>query len=249
MTSFLHMFDNAPMVGFYALALVAIIASLRVVIHANPVHAILSMIVSLLAVAGIFFILGAPFAGALEIIVYAGAILVLFVFVIMMLNLGMVNEAREKRWLSAQTWALPTGLAFIVALVLFSMVGLGTQSHDADAAVLTGLTVSAAEVGISLFTQYLLLVEVAAMLLLAALVAAYHLGKKALDDENLSHSSQQFQPSVGSIHEYDDNDETNAVEMAEPYVYHSVDAQKFKDKQDANNETKLDASSSVQERR
>ncbi|WP_230655965.1 NADH-quinone oxidoreductase subunit J [Psychrobacter sp. I-STPA10] len=258
MTSFLHMFDNASMVGFYALALVAIIASLRVVIHANPVHAILSMIVSLLAVAGIFFILGAPFAGALEIIVYAGAILVLFVFVIMMLNLGMANEAREKRWLSAQTWALPTGLALVIALVLFSMIGLGTQSEHAgeSAAVLTGATVSAAEVGISLFTQYLLLVEVAAMLLLAALVAAYHLGKKALDDENFSHSSQQFQPSVGSIHEYDDNDATNAVEMAEPYVYHSVDAQQFKDKHNAANsiddinKTKnLDVSSSAQERR
>ena len=250
MTSFLHMFDNASMVGFYALALVAIIASLRVVIHANPVHAILSMIVSLLAVAGIFFILGAPFAGALEIIVYAGAILVLFVFVIMMLNLGMANDTREKRWLSAQTWALPTGLAFIVALVLFSLIGLGTQTQGESADVLTGVTVSAAEVGISLFTQYLLLVEVAAMLLLAALVAAYHLGKKALDDENFSHSSQQFQPSVGSIHEYDDKDATNAVEMAEPYVYHSVDAQQFKDKQkhhDINKTNNHDASSSIQE--
>ena len=83
------------MVGFYVLSLVAIWASLRVVTHANAVHAILSMIVSLLAVAGIFFILGAPFAGILEIIVYAGAILVLFVFVIMMLNLG-TDTTEEK---------------------------------------------------------------------------------------------------------------------------------------------------------
>ena len=70
MMSFLN---NPELVGFYALGAVAIFASLRVVILANPVHAILSMIVTLLAIAGIFFIIGAPFAGALEIVVYAGA--------------------------------------------------------------------------------------------------------------------------------------------------------------------------------
>ena len=105
----MNILNSPELAGFYALAAVAIFASLRVVIHANPVHAILSMIVSLLAVAGIFFVLGAPFAGALEIVVYAGAILVLFVFVIMMLNLGMSNEEREERWLDAGTWAIPTG--------------------------------------------------------------------------------------------------------------------------------------------
>ncbi len=56
--------------------------------HTNPVHALLYLIISLLAISGVFFSLGAYFAGALEIIVYAGAIMVLFVFVVMMLNLG-----------------------------------------------------------------------------------------------------------------------------------------------------------------
>ena len=74
MTILSDILSNANLVGFYALAAVAAFASFRVVTHANPVHAILSMIVSLLAVAGIFFILGAPFAGVLEVIVYAGAI-------------------------------------------------------------------------------------------------------------------------------------------------------------------------------
>ena len=73
-------------IGFYLLAIVAILASLRVITRTNPVHALLNLIVSLLAVAGIFFIVGSPFAGALEVIVYAGAIMVLFVFVVMMLN-------------------------------------------------------------------------------------------------------------------------------------------------------------------
>jgi NADH-quinone oxidoreductase subunit J len=74
--------------AFYICGLVAILATLRVITHTNPVHALLYLIISLLAIAGVFFALGAYFAGALEIIVYAGAIMVLFVFVVMMLNLG-----------------------------------------------------------------------------------------------------------------------------------------------------------------
>ena len=169
---------NGSVVGFYVLSLVAIWASLRVVTHANAVHAILSMIVSLLAVAGIFFILGAPFAGILEIIVYAGAILVLFVFVIMMLNL------EEKTWLTANAWAMPVCLMMIVGAVLIGFIGYGTD----QSIQLQSDTISAKDVGIRLFTGYVLLVEVAAFLLLGALVAAHHLGKKALDDENISHS-------------------------------------------------------------
>ena len=173
---------NGGVVGFYVLSLVAIWASLRVVTHANAVHAILSMTVSL-AVAGIFFILGAPFAGILEIIVYAGAILVLFVFVIMMLNLG-TDTTEEKTWLTANAWAMPVCLMMIVGAVLIGFIGYGTD----QSIQLQSDTISAKDVGIRLFTGYVLLVEVAAFLLLGALVAAYHLGKKALDDENISHS-------------------------------------------------------------
>lgn len=178
---------SADAIGFYALALVALIASLRVITHSNPVHAILSLIVSLLAVAGIFFVLGAPFAGVLEIIVYAGAILVLFVFVIMMLNLGSDNQAQEKSWLLSQVWAVPICLMLIIATVLVALVvGSGERLGH-----LIHSTIDAKLVGESLFTQYLLLVEVAAFLLLGALVAAYHLGKKALDDENVSHTQER----------------------------------------------------------
>jgi NADH-quinone oxidoreductase subunit J len=160
---------------FYAIALIAIITTIRTVTNTNPVHALLSLIVSLLSIAGLFFCLGAPFAAALEVIVYAGAILVLFVFVVMMLNLGPVTVAQEKRWLSAETWAWPAGLAFLLGLAMVWLIGSGDYSPQADVAGVQ--VVDAKEVGISLFGPYLLLVELASLLLLAALVAAYHLGR------------------------------------------------------------------------
>ena len=223
----MNILNSPELAGFYALAAVAIFASLRVVTLANPVHAILSMIVSLLAISGIFFVLGAPFAGALEVVVYAGAIMVLFVFVIMMLNLGMSNDEREERWLDAKTWAVPTGLTIIIAVVLYAMIGL---NHN-EAAMIGGTTISAKAVGTALFTKYIMLIEVAALLLLAALVAAYHLGKESIDDEivgndSQGNSSQATNPNVASIKHYDDNGmpiDIDAVNMAEPYEYKDVD--------------------------
>ncbi len=214
----MNFLNNPGLVGFYALGAVAIFASLRVITLANPVHAILSMIVTLLAIAGIFFIIGAPFAGALEIVVYAGAILVLFVFVIMMLNLGVSSDAREERWLDARTWAIPTGLTIIIAVVLYAMIGL---NHD-ETAVIGAVDIPAKAVGTALFSKYIMLVEIAALLLLAALVAAYHLGKESIDDEIVGNDSLDFQPSVGSIKEYNNSSATDAV-MAEPYEYKNVD--------------------------
>ena len=229
----MNILNSPELAGFYALAAVAIFASLRVVTLANPVHAILSMIVSLLAISGIFFVLGAPFAGALEIVVYAGAIMVLFVFVIMMLNLGMSNDEREERWLDAGTWAVPTGLTIIIAVVLYALIGL----NHTDTAMIGGTTISAKAVGTVLFTKYVMLVEVAALLLLAALVAAYHLGKESSDDEIIGHdakgydqghnnkASQASNPNVASIKHYDDNGmpNTDALNKAEPYEYKEVD--------------------------
>lgn len=177
-------------IGFYLLAIVAILASLRVITRTNPVHALLNMIVTLLALSGIFFALGAPFAGALEIIVYAGAIMVLFVFVVMMLNLGTQSTLEEESWLSSSAWAVPAGLAFIVGLTLFSLIGMKHGFEGMMPAFIGVEPVTAKMIGAKLFTEYLLLVEIAGFLLLAGLVAAYHLAKSALDDENESHNSE-----------------------------------------------------------
>ena len=160
---------------FYLMALVAIVSTVRVVTNTNPVHALLSLIVSLLAVAGIFMIVGAPFAAALEIIVYAGAIMVLFVFVVMMLNLGQETVEQESKWLTSDAWAYPAMLSFILGLTLVWMLN---GEYTTISAPMGLEIVGPKAVGQALFTHYLLLVEVAAMLLLAALGAAYHLGKR-----------------------------------------------------------------------
>ena len=158
--------------AFYFAAGIAAISTLRVISHTNAVHALLYLIVSLLAVSMCFFALGAPFAGALEIIVYAGAIMVLFVFVVMMLNLGPAAIQQETQWLAPGIWFGPGLLSLLLLAqllyVLFNGADNGTIGHT---------TVDAKAVGISLFGPYLLAVELASMLLLAALVAAFHLGR------------------------------------------------------------------------
>ncbi|MES2491552.1 MAG: NADH-quinone oxidoreductase subunit J [Pseudomonadota bacterium] len=156
---------------FYVAAAVAVLSTFLVVTGKNPVHALLYLVVSLFAVAMIFFTLGAPFAGALEIIVYAGAIMVLFVFVVMMLNLGEAVVQQEKLWLTPRAWIGPALLSSVL-LGLLLYVLLPSDLHMAGAA-----TISPKQVGIVLYGPYLLAVELASMLLLGALVAAYHLGK------------------------------------------------------------------------
>lgn len=166
--------------AFYICGLVAILATLRVITHTNPVHALLYLIISLLAIAGVFFSLGAYFAGALEIIVYAGAIMVLFVFVVMMLNLGGSEIEQERQWLKPQVWIGPGILSVILlAVIVYGILGVSDQGIEGNA-------ISAKEVGIALFGPYVLAVELASMLLLAGLVVAFHIGREDRAGEVIS---------------------------------------------------------------
>ncbi len=166
--------------AFYIAALVAIVATLRVITHTNPVHALLYLIVSLLAISAVFFSLGAYFAAALEIIVYAGAIMVLFVFVVMMLNLDHTVQQQEREWLKPTVWIGPSLLSLILLVVV--IVAIRSVTHEG----ISGTVISAKEVGISLFGPYVLAVELASMLLLAGLVVAFHLGREHKPGDLLS---------------------------------------------------------------
>jgi NADH-quinone oxidoreductase subunit J len=155
---------------FYLTSAVAVFATVMMLTRLNAVHGLLYLILSLLAVGVIFFLMGAYFAAVLEVIIYAGAIMVLFVFVIMMLNQGQTTTAQERVWLEPGIWLGPSFLALILLVELVVIIAHGGHIE-------TGQVVSAKQVGIALFGPYLIAVELASILLLAGLVGAYHLGR------------------------------------------------------------------------
>ena len=154
---------------FYIAGAIAVIASIAVILQTNIVHALLYMVVSLLSVAVVFYVLGAPFAAMLEAIVYAGAIMVLFLFVIMMLNLGQHTRDEEKSWLTPGGWILPS----ILSAFFFSIVNVISELNFDILPEQVGVM----QVSALLFGPYVIAVELASILLLAGLVAAYHLAK------------------------------------------------------------------------
>src|SRR5690554_8019426 len=113
--------------AFYFSAGVAVAATLMVITNTRAVHALLYLVTSLLAVSMCFFSLGAPFAGVLEIIVYAGAIMVLFVFVVMMLNLGDRTILQEHQLINPRAWIGPSVLAFLLFIQLCYVLFIGEQ--------------------------------------------------------------------------------------------------------------------------
>jgi NADH-quinone oxidoreductase subunit J len=163
---------------FYISAAVAVLSTVLVVTRKNAMHALLYLIVSLLAVAIIFLLLGATFAAALEVIIYAGAIMVLFIFAIMMLNLGPASVEQERQWLAPSAWAGPAVLCLVLAgEIVYILAGAG-------AARVAAAEVSPKDVGIALLGPYVIGVELASLLLLAGLVGAYHLGRRGKDKDS-----------------------------------------------------------------
>jgi NADH-quinone oxidoreductase subunit J len=155
---------------FYITSAVAVFATVMTLTGFNAVHSLLYLILSLLAVGVIFFLLGAHFAAVLEVIIYAGAVMVIFVFVVMMLNQGRKTEDQEHVWLQPRMWFGPSLLGVIL---LAEMLVIITGNGPAR----TGHLVASKQVGIALYGPYLLAVELASMLLLAGLIGAYHLGR------------------------------------------------------------------------
>ena len=165
---------------FYIAGAVAIAATIMMLTRTHAVHALLYLIVSLLAVAVIFYDLGAPFVAALEVIIYAGAIMVLFVFVVMLLNLGEQAARAERALFTPSIWVGPSVLAVILlAEFLWTLARSAAPPSAAGGA-------DAVEVGAALFGRYLIGVELASMLLLGGLVGAYHLGWRRVPKTEVS---------------------------------------------------------------
>ena len=159
-------------ITFYIAAVVAVLSTIMVITRYNIVHALLYLVVSFLAIAVVFYILGAPFIAALEIIVYAGAIIVLIIFVIMMLNLKQESVDQESKWVTKKVWVGPAILSLILLAEIIYILATAENTNLPDKEV------DSREVGMALYGPYVIGGELCGLLLMSGIVGAYHLGRQ-----------------------------------------------------------------------
>lgn len=160
---------------FYLLAGVIVFATAMTVTSRNLVHAVVCLVISFLGTAVLFYLLGAPLIAALEVIIYAGAIMVLFLMVIML----MADAGEKESFPRVRRLLLPGGMGGIAfGLVLFFVTVDPGRLVD-----LKTVVVPPSEFGHFVFTRYWLAVEIASFLLFVALAGAYYLGRERLDTE------------------------------------------------------------------
>jgi len=157
---------------FYIASVIAVVSTIMVITRHNIIHALMYLVVSFLAIAVIFYVLGASFMAALEVIVYAGAIVVLIIFVIMMLNLRAESVDEEREWMKGGIIIGPAILSIVLLAELFYLISTmgmtGLEYHSVDAKA----------VGMSLYGPYVIGVELSGILLMSGIVGAYHLGRQ-----------------------------------------------------------------------
>lgn len=160
--------------GFYFLSFVAIFCAILVVISKNPVHSCLYLILAFFAIAGHYFLLNAQFLFAVHIIVYAGAIMVLFLYVIMMLNLNKETEPNKSVMVKV-TATLASGILLLAMVIALkgADTGMIAVSSTEDIGLIQKL-------GTTLYNDYMLPFEVSSVLFLAGMVGAVYLGKKEI---------------------------------------------------------------------
>jgi NADH-quinone oxidoreductase subunit J len=154
---------------FYILAVVTVIGTILAISEKHPVHAIVYLVTSFFSLAAIFFLLAAPLIAMFEVIIYAGAVMVLFMFVIMMLDLGRPEDARRPgllRWLPALL------LAGIALVSLGLMLSAQSPAHGAGAGA------HVRDFALTLFRKYGVAIEIISMQLLFAVVGTLYLGRK-----------------------------------------------------------------------
>jgi NADH-quinone oxidoreductase subunit J len=171
--------------AFYVFAVIAVIASLLVVGQKNPMHSVMLLIASFGALSGLYILLDAPFVAIAQIIIYAGAIMVLFLFVVMLLNAPREDAAEwdrthPLRQPGVTRWGtLLAGLLIVqLALALGKMADLKAPvATKTDAATVSSVT----ELGRSLFTRHTFAFEATSILILVAMVGAVVLARRESD--------------------------------------------------------------------
>ena len=160
---------------FFFLAAVAVASAVAMLLNKNPIYSVLLLIVTLFALAGLYVLLNASFIAAVHLIVYAGAIMVLFLFVIMLLDLKedieRINLKRFSRIVALLAVLIFLGEIFLITLMTLKGKGINVGLGQ-------GIAGDVPAIGELLFTKYLLPFEVASVLLLVAIIGAVVLAKK-----------------------------------------------------------------------
>jgi NADH-quinone oxidoreductase subunit J len=161
---------------FVVFALIAVVSAINVVVQTHPISSALSLVGVMASLAILYLLLGAEFIAAAQVIVYAGAVMVLFVFVIMLLNAG--TETRHGRSIMASLLGAPVLIALLALLAWFVQ-----RIYPAGASVRFGGFTGggAAEIGRALFTTYLLPFEITSILVLVAIIGAIVLARKEIE--------------------------------------------------------------------
>jgi len=166
---------TVPVFLFYLFGAMAVLSALGMVLNVrNTVASAMSLVVTMISLAGIYLLLDAYLVAAIQIMVYAGAIVVLFLFVVMLLNL------RHDTFAPARQWLVKAGALLLALVVLSELLRLFSGGLPTPLAPPEGFG-GYRQVGIALYTDYVLLVEMASLLLLAAIVGALILAKRRID--------------------------------------------------------------------
>ena len=164
---------NITQILFWFLSVVAIFSALMVITSKNPVYSVLWLIITFFAISGHYILLNAQFLAIVNIIVYAGAIMVLFLFVIMLMNLNKETEPQKNRWLK-MAGAVAGGCLLLVLVAALK----DTDIKQQQALVNEGSIGLIKNLGKELFTKYVVPFEISSILFLSAMVGAVVIGKK-----------------------------------------------------------------------
>lgn len=156
---------------FWILAVISILSAIGLVVAKNPIHSVLLLIVTFFTIAGLYILLNAQFLAVVHIIVYAGAIMVLFLFVIMLMNLNASGEP-QKNNLVRFAGVISGGLLLLVLVAALKKADMGTlMEGSSDIGLIKNL-------GMALFNEFVLPFEVSSILFLSAMIGAIVIGKK-----------------------------------------------------------------------
>jgi NADH-quinone oxidoreductase subunit J len=164
-------------IAFWVLAVVAVVTSLLVITSRNPVASVLYLVITFFCLAGLFVTLHSHFLAAIQVLVYAGAIMVLFLFVVMLLNLG-TPQWFDVAGTPVKLAALVLGVGFVGALVAAGVSGFEPVANGPAAGVDPDLLGSTEAIASALYTAYYLPFLVTALLLLVAMVGAVVLARR-----------------------------------------------------------------------